>query len=133
MCVTVAAEMSHSSSCQRAPMALTSSALIALDGRCKRRCTGRVEQTKSDAQKAHAMNFAEAKKAKALYVCDCCCGDVTFELMSTCSDGSHIICFNCLGRTMQEALYGQGWSRSIDPDRGSIRCLAPLIDSQCYD
>ena len=89
------------------------------------------EQEENDHNLAFAINQVEAEKAEALYECDCCCGETTFELISTCTDGFHVLCFDCIRRTMHEALFGQGWGKSVDAGRGTLRCLAPLVDETC--
>ncbi|PGH06792.1 hypothetical protein AJ79_06433 [Helicocarpus griseus UAMH5409] len=77
-------------------------------------------------QLAEELNKAEAEAMEALYECDCCLSDVTFEQISTCS--SHIICFSCIRRTIHEALFGQGWGKSIDHEKSTLRCIAPVAE-----
>ncbi|OJJ46553.1 hypothetical protein ASPZODRAFT_66170 [Penicilliopsis zonata CBS 506.65] len=84
-----------------------------------------------DFQLAEALNETEAKAADALYECECCLGDITFEQASTCSTNSHIICYNCIQRTTHEALFGQGWGKSIDAQKATLKCLAPLPHGMC--
>jgi hypothetical protein len=38
-----------------------------------------------------------------------------------------LICFRCVRHSITEALFGQGWQRSIDPQTGTLRC--PAVDS----
>lgn len=80
---------------------------------------------------AETLNLKEAEEADAVYECDCCCSDTTFESMSACTEGGHIICFECTRRTVQEALFGQGWGKSIDADKGTVKCIAPLSGETC--
>ena len=89
------------------------------------------EQEGRDFQLAEELNENEAKGADALYECECCFGDITFEQISTCSTGSHIICYHCIRRTVHEALFGQGWSKSVDAGRATLKCIAPLSDGAC--
>lgn len=89
------------------------------------------EQEDRDRRLAEELNESEAKSLEALYECDCCLADVTFEQISTCSSSAHIICFTCIQRTTHEALFGQGWGKSIDPERSTVRCLAPLPNTTC--
>lgn len=89
------------------------------------------EQEERDQRLAEELNESEAKALEALYECDCCLSDVTFEQISACSSSGHIICFTCIQRTTNEALFGQGWGKSIDPERSTLRCLAPLADAAC--
>jgi hypothetical protein len=91
----------------------------------------RQHQEEQDHKLAHELNEAEARRVEALYECECCFGEATFEKMTSCTTGAHIVCFDCIRRTVHEALFGQGWGRSIDSDRGSLKCLAPLADDTC--
>ena len=88
-------------------------------------------QEEQDHKLAEELNEEEARKVEALYDCECCCSEATFEKMSSCSTGAHMVCFDCIRRTIYEALFGQGWRRSIDPDRGALRCIAPLVNDPC--
>jgi hypothetical protein len=91
----------------------------------------RQHQEEDDLKVAIAANQQEAAISQALYECDCCCGETNFEMMSMCTNNFHIICNECIRRTMQEALFGQGWGKSVDLERGTLKCLAPLIDNTC--
>ena len=77
------------------------------------------------------VNEMEAESAGALYECGCCFSDTTFEQMSTCTTGGHVVCFRCLRHAINEALFGQGWGKNIDHDRGQISCLAPVDGESC--
>ena len=88
-------------------------------------------QEEQDHKLAEELNEREAKRAKALYECECCCGEVTFEKVSFCTTDTHLICFECIRRTVHEALFGQSWGRSIDSDRGALKCLAPVVNDAC--
>lgn len=88
-------------------------------------------QEEADLKLAEELNETEAKAADALYECDCCLSDVTFEQISTCSVSLHTICFSCIQRTLHEALFGQGWDKSIDAVRSTLRCIAPISDGIC--
>ena len=74
---------------------------------------------------ATRMNETEAEQAEALFDCECCYSSVTFEKLSICDDGCHQLCFDCVRRTVSEALFGQGWARTIDLERSTVRCFAP--------
>lgn len=93
--------------------------------------TERQRQQEQDYKLAEELNEAEARKMEALYDCECCCGEATFEKTSSCSTAAHLVCFDCIRRTIHEALFGQGWTRSIDLDRGALKCLAPLVNDSC--
>lgn len=91
----------------------------------------RQRQEEDDQKMALAVNQREATNLQALYECDCCCGETNFEMMSMCTTNFHIVCNECIRRTMQEALFGQGWRKSVDVARGTLKCLAPLTDDTC--
>jgi hypothetical protein len=91
----------------------------------------RQRQEEDDQKLAIAANQLEAVFSQALYECDCCCGETNFEMMSMCTNNFHVICNECIRRTMHEALFGQGWGKSVDTERGTLKCLAPLIDDTC--
>ena len=78
-----------------------------------------------DESLAQDLNEKEAEEAESLFDCECCFASVTFESLATCSDDCHQLCFDCLRRTTAEALYGQGWSRTVDLRRSTVRCFAP--------
>ena len=80
---------------------------------------------------AVAMNEAEAKGAGAMYECECCYLDTTFEQIAFCTTGGHANCFRCIWNAVNEALFGQSWGRTIEHDRGQIRCLAPVSTEFC--
>ncbi|KAL1988596.1 hypothetical protein VTN96DRAFT_8991 [Rasamsonia emersonii] len=91
----------------------------------------REAQESRDLQLAEELNESEAKAVGALYECECCLADVTFEQIATCSASAHIICYSCIRRTLHEALFGQGWDKSIDPGKSTLKCLAPLTHGSC--
>ncbi|KAI1405309.1 hypothetical protein F4819DRAFT_444771 [Hypoxylon fuscum] len=66
----------------------------------------------------------EAEAVEATYECSCCYGDVIFEELTTCGTEGHMVCFNCVRHSITEAVFGQGWQRSIDKETGSLRCPA---------
>jgi len=89
-------------------------------------------QAAIDWELALCVNEMEAESAGAIYECECCFSDTTFEQMSTCTTGGHIVCFRCLRNAINEALFGQGWGRNIDHDRGQIKCMAPTSGESCH-
>ncbi|KAJ5788053.1 hypothetical protein N7457_003043 [Penicillium paradoxum] len=91
----------------------------------------REEQQDQDFRIASELNEKEAQTANALYECECCFADVTFEQIATCSANAHIICYNCIQRTVYEALFGQGWGKSVDLEHCTLKCLAPLSVGSC--
>ncbi|KAI9795097.1 MAG: hypothetical protein M1816_000119 [Peltula sp. TS41687] len=86
------------------------------------------EQELKDGELAVRLNEAEAQDCHALQDCECCFTATTFEQLSTCDRGCHFICFRCIRQTINEALFGQGWTRVVDAQRGTIRCIAPTSD-----
>ncbi|PYH47191.1 E3 ubiquitin-protein ligase [Aspergillus saccharolyticus JOP 1030-1] len=93
--------------------------------------TRREEQERKDWALAETLNEDEAKAAEALYECQCCFADVTFEQIATCSDHMHVICYGCIRRTIHEALFGQGWNKSVDVGRMTLKCIAPFDLDGC--
>ncbi|RAL13699.1 E3 ubiquitin-protein ligase [Aspergillus homomorphus CBS 101889] len=89
------------------------------------------EQERKDLALAETLNEDEAQAAAALYECECCFADVTFEQIATCSDNMHVICYGCIRRTIHEALFGQGWNKSVDVGRTTLRCIAPFDHDGC--
>src|SRR5262249_31413454 len=63
------------------------------------------------------------------YDCEVCYSTVPVHKLGACDDGGHYICFNCISHTVTEAIYGQGWPRSVSQTRGTMRCVAPVLDS----
>lgn len=89
------------------------------------------EQEAAGRETALQLNEEQAEQAEALYECECCFSDTTFEQMATCDTGSHVICFRCIRHAVSEALFGQGWGRNIDHERGQVKCLAPTLETGC--
>ncbi|PLB50619.1 hypothetical protein P170DRAFT_435805 [Aspergillus steynii IBT 23096] len=94
--------------------------------------TRREEREARDLSLAEKLNELEATAANAIYECECCLMEVTFERISTCSDNSHVICYGCIQRTVQEAVFGQGWSKSVDVGRATLKCIAPFGHEACH-
>lgn len=91
----------------------------------------KMQQEAEDWEKACNLNGKEAKDAEALYECECCFSDTTFEQMATCTTNGHVICFQCIRHAVSEALFGQSWGRNIDHVRGQMKCLAATSDASC--
>ncbi|KAJ5486312.1 hypothetical protein N7530_000612 [Penicillium desertorum] len=91
----------------------------------------REEQRDKDFRFASELNEKEAQELNAIYECECCFADVTFEQIATCSTNTHVICYHCIQRTVYEALFGQGWGKSVDLERSTLKCLAPLSVGLC--
>lgn len=89
------------------------------------------ERIEADRILANHLNEAEAEEVGAVFDCECCYSSVPFEQIATCNDGSHYLCFDCISRTTNEAVYGQGWARSADLERMTLRCFAPALQ-ECH-
>jgi len=78
------------------------------------------------------LNEDQAEAAEATFDCECCFTSSTFEEIAACDTGSHFICFRCIRHTMNEALYGQGWAKTFDANKCSLRCIAmPTGSDSC--
>ncbi|KAF2433546.1 hypothetical protein EJ08DRAFT_58885 [Tothia fuscella] len=80
---------------------------------------------------AHNLRDKESNEAGETYDCECCYSSVTVDNMAACDDQCHFLCFRCISHTVNEAIYGQGWTKSIDVVRGTVRCVAPCSDGEC--
>ncbi|CAK7562835.1 MAG: hypothetical protein SEPTF4163_000691 [Sporothrix epigloea] len=113
----------------------------------------RAAQEEADHTMASALNTAEAEAVGATYECSCCFTTATFEEVTTCSgnletrhhdhdhdhddddddddddDGVHIVCFRCVQHSVREAIFGQGWARTIDTSRGTMWCPSVVASS----
>lgn len=85
------------------------------------------QQIQGDRDLAEQINEQQAEEADEIYDCECCFVPRTMQQMSACDGEGHYICFFCIRHTVNEAIYGQGWARSVVIDRGSLRCLAPGV------
>ena len=81
-----------------------------------------------DHQMAAALNNAEAEEADSMIECACCFSESAFEELTSCTAGGHTICFRCVQLSISEAVFGQGWQRSIDKQTGTLRC--PAVERQ---
>jgi hypothetical protein len=88
----------------------------------------RADREAKDHRIAVELNNAEAEEASGLIECACCFTESTFEEFTACNTHGHMICFRCVQHSITEAVFGQGWQRSIDKETGSLRC--PAVDSQ---
>ncbi|KAF2971646.1 hypothetical protein GQX73_g1939 [Xylaria multiplex] len=84
------------------------------------------KDTREQADRALALSMQteEAEACEATYECACCYTDSIFEEMTTCSAEGHMVCFRCVQHSITEAVFGQGWQRSIHKDTGTLRCPA---------
>lgn len=79
---------------------------------------------KADRAFARSIQTEEAEACQAMYECACCYTDSVFEEITTCTAEGHIVCFRCVQQSITEAVFGQGWQRSIYKDTGTLRCPA---------
>ncbi|PSS25609.1 hypothetical protein M430DRAFT_95869 [Amorphotheca resinae ATCC 22711] len=86
------------------------------------------EREEKDRAFAVELNNNEAEANDALHDCECCFTPTTFEELSACNDGGHCVCFRCVRLAVNEAVFGQGWQRSIDLASGTLRCVAAMSD-----
>lgn len=89
--------------------------------------TIREEQDRIVAQK---LNEGEAESAGALYECQVCYSDVPFENISACTAEAHIVCHDCVRKSLSEAVFGQNWAQSVEADLSTLKCLTPM-DPRC--
>ncbi|KAI2635081.1 hypothetical protein GGS21DRAFT_516758 [Xylaria nigripes] len=94
--------------------------------------TTREKATREKADRALALSAQteEAEACEATYECACCYTDCIFEEMTNCSAEGHLLCFRCVQRSITEAVFGQGWQRSIHKDTGTLRCPA-VSSTEC--
>jgi hypothetical protein len=85
------------------------------------------DQESLDFSVAIQVNEAQAQEDGALYDCECCLVSTPMEQLSACSENGHFICFQCIRHSMNEALFGQGWSRMVDLEHSTLGCMAPTI------
>ena len=96
----------------------------------------RAAREEGDRALAFELHTNEAEACDATYECGCCFTEATFEEFTTCNGGlggegggedppeCHMVCFRCVQHSIREAVFGQGWRRSIDPATGTLRCPA---------
>lgn len=88
------------------------------------------EREEKDHHLAVSLNTQEAEACEATYECACCFADATFEEITTCNTEGHVVCFQCVQHSITEAVFGQGWARSIIPETGTLRCPA-VASKEC--
>ncbi|KAL9112956.1 MAG: hypothetical protein Q9227_002821 [Pyrenula ochraceoflavens] len=89
------------------------------------------QQEGGDREYAEMLNQMEAEETGALFECQVCCNDCPFESVATCTTDAHTICFDCIRRTMEEALFGQGWRQFVDSSHGTLNCVAINVGGTC--
>lgn len=88
----------------------------------------RDEQDRIVAQK---LNEGEAESVGALYECQICYNDVPFESISACTAEMHLVCLDCVRKSLNEAIFGQNWAQSVEPGLSTLKCLAPA-EPRCH-
>lgn len=90
------------------------------------------DQIREDREYSKKVNEDQAEEYGELYDCECCFVPYAMEHLAACTDHCHYVCYSCIRRTVDEALFGQGWAKSIDHGRCTVRCIAPVSGgSQC--
>ncbi|KAM7193149.1 putative E3 ubiquitin-protein ligase ARI4 [Naviculisporaceae sp. PSN 640] len=87
----------------------------------------RLEQEEKDRALAADLNTKEAEDLDSTVECACCYGDCTFEELTACNTEGHMICFRCVRHSIQEAVFGQGWQKTINKQTGTLKC--PAVES----
>lgn len=88
------------------------------------RNTAREKLEEEDQRLAAAMNLEQAEEQNETYECCCCFTDSPFEGVTACNSEGHMICVRCVQHSINEAIFGQGWAKSINPQTGTLRCPA---------
>jgi hypothetical protein len=88
------------------------------------RTRDRQERETKDRCLAVLLNTEEAEEAGMTHECTCCFSSSPFEEFTQCTLEGHMICFRCVQYSIKEALFGQGWLSSINPETGTLRCIA---------
>ncbi|KAI1763656.1 hypothetical protein GGR53DRAFT_497014 [Hypoxylon sp. FL1150] len=84
----------------------------------------------SDRALAVSVLTEEAEAVESTYECSCCYADVIFEEITVCGTEGHMICFHCVQHSIAEAVFGQGWQRTIETETGGLRCPA-VASAEC--
>lgn len=82
-----------------------------------------------DQKLAAAMNLEEAEAKNEIHECRCCFTDGPFEDFTACNSNGHMICVRCVQLSINEAIFGQGWAKSINSQTGTLRCPAVLTEA----
>jgi hypothetical protein len=91
----------------------------------------REAQIAGDRAIAVLLNEAEAAAASSLLECECCFGDYAWEDMVACT-GGHFFCHNCLRRSVEESIFGQG-KKNLLPEKASVCCLSSTASPPCQE
>ncbi|EAQ87217.1 hypothetical protein CHGG_03836 [Chaetomium globosum CBS 148.51] len=88
----------------------------------------RAAREAEDYKMASRLNNLEAEQTGSMFECACCFDEGVFEEFTSCNDRGHMLCFRCVQHSASEAVFGQGWQRSINQETGGLRCIA--VDSE---
>lgn len=88
-------------------------------------------QRDRDREVAITINQQEAEKYNSTYECGCCYCPVAFEEVTYCHLNEHIICFRCVQHVLKEAIFGQAWLNSINPNKGTLKCVSVEGHGKC--
>lgn len=90
----------------------------------------RERSEEKDREVAAAMNLAEAEAENQIHECCCCFTTGPFEEFTACSSHGHMVCVRCVQMSITQAIFGQGWAKSIEPRTGTLKCPAVPEDAQ---
>lgn len=88
------------------------------------RTSAREKAEEKDREMAAAMNLDEAERENQTHECCCCFTAGSFEDFTTCNTNGHMICRRCVHLSVTEAVFGQSWAKTIEPQTGTLRCPA---------
>ena len=88
------------------------------------RISAREKTEEKDREMAAAMNLDEAERENQTHECCCCFTAGSFEDFTTCNTNGHMICRRCVQLSVTEAVFGQSWAKTIEPQTGTLRCPA---------
>lgn len=86
--------------------------------------SAREKMEEQDREMAAAENLREAERENQTHECCCCFTAGSFEDFTTCNTNGHMICRRCVQLSVTEAVFGQSWAKTIEPQTGTLRCPA---------
>lgn len=92
--------------------------------------SAREKAEEEDQKTAMALNMEEAEARRETHECGCCFTTGIFEEFTACNINGHLICVRCVQSSITEAMFGQGWAKSINPETGTLRCPAMPSDTK---
>lgn len=91
--------------------------------------SAREKMEEEDQKTAAAMNMEEAEARNETHECGCCFTTGPFEDFTACNINGHLVCVRCVQSSITEAIFGQGWAKSINSKTGTLRCPAMPTDT----